>query len=44
VLRAERARAENAIPIHHVAAVAQPEPTFEPAVFTPLPAPHQEVA
>lgn len=44
VLRAERARAENAIPIHHVAAVSQPEPTFEPAVFTPLPAPHQEVA
>lgn len=44
VLRGERARTDDAIAVQHVAAVAQPEPTFEPARFTPLPAPQQKVS
>ena len=44
VLRAERARVDNVIPIHQVGSVAQPEPTFAPPSFTPLPAPHKDAA
>ena len=44
VLRAERARADNVLPMQYVASVSQSEPSFEPAVFTPLPAPRKEIA
>jgi len=44
VLRAERARVDNVVPIHHVASTSQSEPSFEPALFTPLPARHKEIA
>ncbi len=44
VLRAERARADNVLPIQYVASVSQSEPSFEPPVFTPLPAPRKEIA
>ena len=44
VLRAERARIDNVIPVHHVGSVAQSEPTFAPVSFTPLPAPHKDAA